>query len=129
MALWWGNAGFGCRFRNGRFRIDSQPNLKTAAMKKTQTIIASLILAMSLFASQTPAWAEEPAEPLASVININTATAEELTALDGIGESKALAIVADRDTNGPFESEGDLTRVRGIGEATVEKNAERITTR
>ncbi|WP_417547168.1 ComEA family DNA-binding protein [Marinobacter segnicrescens] len=98
-------------------------------MKKTQTIIASLILALSLFASQAPAWAEEPAKPLASVININTATAEELTALDGIGESKALAIVADRDTNGPFESEGDLTRVRGIGEATVEKNAERITTR
>lgn len=98
-------------------------------MRKTQTILASLILLFSLVASQAPAWAEEPAEPTASVININTATAEELTTLDGIGESKALAIVADRDTNGPFESGDDLTRVRGIGDATVEKNAGRITTR
>lgn len=99
-------------------------------MKQTQRYFASLILIFSLFAMQAPAWAEEPSEPpSASAININTATAAELARLDGIGESKALAIVADRDTNGPFESEGDLTRVRGIGEVTVEKNADRITTR
>lgn len=98
-------------------------------MKHTRTLITSLMLVFSLFASQ--GWAEEAAEPAATaqVININTATAEELAALDGIGESKALAIVADRDTNGPFESGDDLTRVRGIGEATVTKNADRITTR
>ncbi|MCK7543704.1 helix-hairpin-helix domain-containing protein [Marinobacter bryozoorum] len=95
-------------------------------MKKTQTILASLALIISLLAAQAPAWAEEP---VAGTININTASAEELTTLDGIGESKALAIVADRDTNGPFESGDDLARVRGIGDATVEKNADRITTR
>ncbi|WP_372972691.1 ComEA family DNA-binding protein [Marinobacter sp.] len=98
-------------------------------MKQTQTILASLILIFSLFATQAPAWAEEPGGPAASAININTASAEELTTLEGIGESKALAIVADRDTNGPFESGDDLTRVRGIGDATVAKNADRITTR
>ncbi|MGM0572037.1 ComEA family DNA-binding protein [Marinobacter sp.] len=98
-------------------------------MKQTQTILASLILIFSLFATLAPAWAEEPAGPAASTININTASAEELTTLEGIGESKALAIVADRDTNGPFESGDDLTRVRGIGDATVTKNADRITTR
>ena len=98
-------------------------------MKHTRTLITSLMLAFSLIASQVQA--EEAAEPAATaqVININTATAEELAALDGIGESKALAIVADRDTNGPFESGDDLTRVRGIDEATVTKNADRITTR
>lgn len=98
-------------------------------MKHTKQLFASLVLIFSLFAMQAPAWAEEPAETQAQVVNINTATAAELTQLDGIGETKALAIVADRDTNGPFESEGDLTRVRGIGDVTVEKNADRITTR
>ncbi|MFW5825685.1 MAG: ComEA family DNA-binding protein [Marinobacter sp.] len=98
-------------------------------MKQTQRAFVILTLIFSLFAVQAPAWAEESANPADAKVNINTATAEELTALDGIGETKALAIIADRDTNGPFESEGDLTRVRGIGEATVEKNADRITTR
>lgn len=98
-------------------------------MKQTKQLFASLVLIFSLFAMQAPAWAEEPAAPQAQVVNINTATAAELTQLDGIGETKALAIIADRDTNGPFESEDDLTRVRGIGEVTVEKNADRITTR
>lgn len=98
-------------------------------MKQTKQLIASLVLIFSLFVMQAPAWAEEPVEPQAPVVNINTATAAELTQLDGIGETKALGIVADRDTNGPFESEGDLTRVRGIGDVTVEKNADRITAR
>lgn len=98
-------------------------------MKQTQRLFASLLLIVSLFAMQAPAWAEEPVESQAAVININTATAAELARLDGIGETKALAIVADRDANGPFESEGDLTRVRGIGDTTVKKNAERMTTR
>lgn len=98
-------------------------------MKQTQRLFASLVLIFSLFAIQAPAWAEEPAAAQTPVVNINTATAAELTTLDGIGETKALAIVADRDANGPFESGDDLTRVRGIGDATVEKNATRITTR
>ncbi|MFC4260326.1 ComEA family DNA-binding protein [Marinobacter lacisalsi] len=98
-------------------------------MKQTKQLFTALVLIFSLFAMQAPAWAQEPAEPQAQVVNINTATAVELTQLEGIGETKALAIVADRDTNGPFESEGDLTRVRGIGDVTVEKNAGRITTR
>jgi competence protein ComEA len=60
-------------------------------------------------------------------VNINTADAIELAdALDGIGQSKAEAIVAYRDENGPFNSVESLTSVRGIGVATVEKNVEYI---
>jgi len=56
-------------------------------------------------------------------VNINSADAIELAdALDGIGQSKAEAIVAYRDANGPFNSVESLTAVRGIGVATVEKN-------
>ena len=60
-------------------------------------------------------------------VNINSADAIELAdALDGIGQSKAEAIVAYRVANGPFDSVESLTAVRGIGVATVEKNVEKI---
>ena len=56
-------------------------------------------------------------------ININTATAQELAAaLSGIGASKAEAIVRYRTQFGPFGSIEELTEVRGIGTATIERN-------
>jgi len=57
--------------------------------------------------------------PAGAVVNINTASAQELQTLPGIGEKRALDIVADRRVNGPFLSPEDLTRVKGIGEATL----------
>ena len=60
-------------------------------------------------------------------VNINTADATTLAAgLNGIGPSKAQAIVAYRDANGPFQSADQLASVKGIGLATVEKNRDRI---
>ena len=52
-------------------------------------------------------------------VNINTATSEELEELPGIGPSKAAAIIESRESDGPFASCEDLTRVTGIGRATV----------
>lgn len=57
--------------------------------------------------------------PAKTAININTANASELETLSGIGPSKAKLIVVDRQANGPFSTCSDLTRVRGIGAATV----------
>jgi competence protein ComEA len=49
-------------------------------------------------------------------VNINKADAATIAkSLDGIGQSKADAIVAYRDANGPFKSADDLTQVKGIG--------------
>lgn len=48
-------------------------------------------------------------------ININTATAEQLTLLPGIGEVLAQRIIQDRQENGPFQGVEDLVRVKGIG--------------
>ena len=57
-------------------------------------------------------------EPL---VNINTATEEELDELPGVGESTARAIVEDRERNGPFALPEDLMRVSGIGEKKFER--------
>lgn len=60
------------------------------------------------------------------VININTATAEELDSLPGIGPSTAAAIVEDRERNGPFANPEDLMRVSGIGEGKFSKLKDQI---
>jgi len=63
---------------------------------------------------------DAPAEgPPTSKLNINKASLAELQTLPGIGPSKAQAIIDDRTNNGPFEKCADLTRVAGIGPATV----------
>ena len=66
------------------------------------------------------------AEPADSV-NINTADAETIArVLNGVGLKKAEAIVRHRETHGRFDSAADLTAVKGIGDSTVEKNADKI---
>lgn len=57
------------------------------------------------------------------VLNINTATAEELSSkLKGIGKAKAAAILEWREINGKFQSLEDVDEVKGIGPAILEKN-------
>lgn len=53
-------------------------------------------------------------------ININQATAEEIEELNGIGPSKAAAIIQYREENGIFKQMEDLLNVSGIGEKTLE---------
>ena len=61
------------------------------------------------------------------LININTATKEELMTLTGVGEAKALAITEYRDKNGNFETIEDIKKVPGIGESLFEKIKDSIT--
>ena len=61
-------------------------------------------------------------------VNINTAGPEELMTLPGIGEVRALAIIEDREANGPFVYPEDLTRVKGIGEGILAGLLDQITT-
>jgi competence protein ComEA len=62
-----------------------------------------------------------------AVVNLNTATVDQLDALPGIGPAIAQAVVDYRDRNGPFASVDQLLEVRGIGEAKLEDLRERVT--
>ena len=59
-------------------------------------------------------------------ININRATEAELVALNGIGSSKAQAIILYREMFGGFKTVDELTKVKGIGAKTVERNRQRL---
>ncbi len=82
-------------------------------MKKLIAASLALLVAATL-AVATPALAEN------APVDINKATAEELTSVKGIGPAKAQAIVEYREANGAFESIDDLRMVRGIGDKTLE---------
>ncbi|PRA28241.1 ComEA family DNA-binding protein [Pseudomonas poae] len=60
-------------------------------------------------------------------VNLNAADAETLRRdLFGIGAAKAKAIIAYRESNGPFTAVDELLEVKGIGKALLEKNRERL---
>lgn len=60
-------------------------------------------------------------------INVNTATAEELATLDGVGDVKAQAIIDYREANDGIDNLADLKNVDGIGTATAKALADDIT--
>lgn len=62
-----------------------------------------------------------------TIVNINTASVNELMTLTGIGESKALAIIKYREDNGKYTKPEDIMNVSGIGEKAFEKIKDFIT--
>lgn len=63
-------------------------------------------------------------------VNINTADAKALDdGLVGVGPAKAEAIIAWRKQKGPFKTIADLTAVKGMGPALVERNKDRLSLR
>ncbi|MBQ7801538.1 MAG: helix-hairpin-helix domain-containing protein [Oscillospiraceae bacterium] len=76
-------------------------------------------------AEETAAASAAPTE--APIVDINTATPEQLQALPGIGEVLARRIIDYRTEYGPFRSAGDLLAVSGIGEKKLEAILDLIT--
>ena len=63
-----------------------------------------------------------------NAVNINAADAQTLAAsLKGVGEARAMEIVRYRETYGPFSSVDELAEVKGIGQATLDRNRAVIT--
>lgn len=65
--------------------------------------------------------------PSSDLININTASVDELDTLPGIGPTTAQKIVEYRDTNGPFINIEDIVNVSGIGPTTYDRIKDLIT--
>lgn len=78
-----------------------------------------LLFSTSAMSAQVQAQAEK--------VNINTATAQQIaSAINGIGDSKAKAIIEYRKIHGKFKSISALENVDGIGLKTIEKNKGKI---
>ena len=66
---------------------------------------------------------------IAESININTADKEALmSVIKGVGHKKAEAIIDYRKENGPFKSIDELSNVKGIGPAMIDKHREMLST-
>lgn len=83
-------------------------------------VLSCLLLAAMPTLAQETSTADQPA------IDINSASAEQLETLPGIGSARAADIVADREANGDYSSAEDLMRINGIGEATVDGMRDRL---
>jgi competence protein ComEA len=63
----------------------------------------------------------------AAVVNVNTATKEELTTIKGIGDKRAQEIIDYRKKNGDFKSVDELEKVPGIGPGTMKQIRSQVT--
>ena len=81
--------------------------------------LTTLLLAIALSYMTSVALAYGPSA--SAKVNINTASAQQLTTLPGIGPKKAEAIVVYRKANGAFAAVDDLVKVKGIGPKTLDK--------
>ncbi|WP_426134537.1 ComEA family DNA-binding protein [Pseudomonas sp. PWP3-1b2] len=107
-------------------------------MRRTtfSSLCFAFLATVSLATTAAPAVKPEVAVPLAtqmtkveqaSKVNLNSADAETLRRdLFGIGAAKAKAIIAYRESNGPFSAVDELLEVKGIGKALLEKNRDRL---
>ena len=78
-------------------------------------------LALAIIVLGGVAVAATPGQNGPGVVNVNTATLEQLQRLPGIGETRSRAIVQARRENGAFRSIDELGDVHGVGRALLEK--------
>ena len=105
------------------------PLKDSAELSVSRTLTASTISGTGSFSEKTQSAPDtDPEPPETALININTATSEELQTLSGIGEAKAAAIIAYREEHGAFNDISEIMNVSGIGEKMFENIRDSITT-
>ncbi len=112
------------RVQNGPFGniddLDNVPGIGPATLTNLRPLVStSGESAPADSAAMSAAKGSAKSTPTGAAVNINDASAKELESLPGIGPSKAAAIVSDRQENGPYAACTDLSRVHGIGPATL----------
>ncbi|MGV0373638.1 ComEA family DNA-binding protein, partial [Corynebacterium pilbarense] len=97
------------------------PHADLLAHNQAQLLVDGQQIHVQSIGAAPPAGGAAGAAPAESgTVSLNSASASELTALPGVGEATAAAIVAHREANGPFTAVEQLTDVRGIGPAKFE---------
>lgn len=97
------------------------PHADLLAHNQAQLLVDGQQIVVQAVGAAPPAAADGGGSAAGSgVVSLNSATAAELTALPGVGEATAAAIVAHREANGPFTTVEQLMDVRGIGPAKFE---------
>ena len=94
---------------------------------RTVVLVALVIGAQAWLVAQKAQPAKGDAATTPAVININTATVEQLDTLPGVGPKVAARIIEYRQKNGQFKKIEDLMNVRGIGEKNFLKIRNRLT--
>jgi competence protein ComEA len=93
---------------------------KTSHRRRTFWVCGAVVLAVVLAVTAATAAA-------ADLVNINTANAEQLQSLPGIGPAIAEKIIEYRTQNGPFKQKEDIQNVQGIGPKKYEAIKDLIT--
>jgi competence protein ComEA len=90
-------------------------------MLRGAAVCAALVLGWASGSASAAESAAGKSAPLVGVVNVNTATPEQLALLPGVGPSRANAIVEHRTKHGAFKRPEDLIEVSGIGERAFER--------
>ncbi len=98
---------------------DNHPARRIAVQGAFAACVLSLML---VAASSTQAAKPDTTPPsLEGVVNLNTASPEELQLIPGVGEVRAAAIVAKRKERGGFKRVDELLDIKGIGSSMLER--------
>lgn len=85
------------------------------------TLTAAIVTAAPAVDASTPTLVPRSRASPDEPVYVNTATIEDLRRLPGVGEKRALAILALRQRMGRFQRVEDLLRVKGVGRGTLKK--------
>jgi len=90
-------------------------------MRVARALALALLAACSLAFAASAAPEGDAASRVTGVVNLNTATADELQLLPGIGAARAQAVIDLRKQRGGFKSVEELKDVKGIGDTALER--------